>query len=799
MAQSQFGGIAVEDDAPTTSQFGGVAVDDNAPQTTSQPSNIPGTNVDYTAPGFVAGAAGVAGGAIAGPGLKSEFDRYGIPGLKPQVTPAPAVPPTFKSPTDVAAQAIKNRQGSVTVEGIPDNAVKNYGKSQYTNPAGEGVYYGAGETGDYSGARKAAEEAIAAEKRFPGMKVIEGGSTPLAVPEQLHKELAEKRALEKAAEDARNQAEVNQVAQLRADRLKALEEAYATKNLKPSFLESLKKAPLSVARRGIENTGEFLNRTISPHGMATVGSRALGALGGLDVGLQGTNAIEHGMKGEYGRALVSGLGALGGAAALTRHPLLMPIGMGAAMAAPYVNEYLDTVAAKHPDWHMAGGGSIPEMGTAQAYEPSYSEKIRDYAAKFMSPEQADTLFGGPRASTADNLNPIGMALRTPGSIADAATGFVKHAKEGDYLGSMKDYLSGAMDVAPMMGSAERVGKTAVEQLGPKAASMMEDYLTKIGGIAHAVPTDTKIMRASEAYAPQEGKIVHLTQSDRLKANEGELGGHEFSGHQLTKPEYADANAAWGVASPQESTKIINRNKSVPEGQSVWAPLIGSETQHQTNPHVFDPMLNEFYRQVRMGNLPPETAAKMKAALEKQQFTNGARKGQLMFPNVPDVTNEEAIRNLGTTFENRGPLSDILFGAKGAGKTKGQIIDYNGMLQDMADKKSIGAPTHSIGTRIFTLDNGVSYRPDLHSAFPYILTGTDTGVSHAPIPKELALAKYIQDYKDFNGKDPGTWAFTRKPVSFQVTDKLLKTWQAAGHKEGGSISPSHEDALAKLIK
>ena len=366
-------------------------------------------------------------------------------------------------------------------------------------------------------------------------------------------------------------------------------------------------------------------------------------------------------------------------------------------------------------------------------------------------------------------------------------------------GTMADV--GATDVGPGMAlkGAKTVGKTAIEQLGPKAASMMEDYLTKIGGIAHAVPTDTKIMRASEAYAPQEGKIVHLTQSDRLKANEGELGGHEFSGHQLTKPEYADANAAWGVASPQESTKIINRNKSVPEGQSVWAPLIGSETQHQTNPHVFDPMLNEFYRQVRMGNLPPETAAKMKAALEKQQFTNGAKKGQLMFPNVPDVTNEEAIRNLGTTFENRGPLSDILFGAKGAGKTKGQIIDYNGMLQDMADKKSIGAPTHSIGTRIFTLDNGVSYRPDLHSAFPYILTGTDTGVSHAPIPKELALAKYIQDYKDFNGKDPGTWAFTRKPVSFQVTDKLLKTWQAAGHKEGGSISPSHEDALAKLIK
>jgi hypothetical protein len=311
-----------------------------------------------------------------------------------------------------------------------------------------------------------------------------------------------------------------------------------------------------------------------------------------------------------------------------------------------------------------------------------------------------------------------------------------------------------------------------------------------GGLAIAkklfTPIATKIVKASEALAPHESKVLNLTQSDRLKAIEGELGGHEFSKHQLEIPEYAQARASWGVASPQEATKISNRNKRVPEGQSIWAPLIGSETQHQTNPHVFDPMLEEFYHQVRMGNLPPETAAKMKAALGKQQFTTGTRKGQLMFPEAPDVTNEDAIRQLGTTFENRGPLSNILFAAQGAGKTKGQIIDYKGMLQDMADPKSIGAPTHSVGTRLFTLDNGVSYRPDLHSAFPHILTGEDLGVSYQPIPKELALADYIQQYRDLKGEEPGTWAFTRKPLSVLVDDKLLRRLDDAGMKKGGKV-------------
>jgi hypothetical protein len=337
------------------------------------------------------------------------------------------------------------------------------------------------------------------------------------------------------------------------------------------------------------------------------------------------------------------------------------------------------------------------------------------------------------------------------------------------------------------------GKMVKDLAVGKAPKALEDVINLF--------KTNKVVKPSEAFGAHEGKTAHFTQSDRLKAIEGELGGHEFSSHQLTKPEYRAARAVWGVASPQEATKIINRNKKVPEGQSIWAPLIGSPTQHQTNPHVFDPMLEEFYRQARLGKLPQETADKMMGALAKQQFGSGPRKGQLMFPNPPDIRDEDAVRALASTFENRGPLADILFAAKGAKKTKGQIIDYDNMLRSMADPSSLDAPTHSVGTRLFTLDNNVTYRPDLHSAFPHILTGADQGVSFRPIPKELALKDYIDTYRDFKGQEPGTWAFTRKPLSVDVTDKFLRRLEDAGYSKGGLAhlagggSPKDQDLLS----
>jgi hypothetical protein len=90
---------------------------------------------------------------------------------------------------------------------------------------------------------------------------------------------------------------------------------------------------------------------------------------------------------------------------------------------------------------------------------------------------------------------------------------------------------------------------------------------------------------------------------------------------------------------------------------------------------------------------------------------------------------------------------------------------------------------------------------LHSAFPHILTGADQGVSFRPIPKELALKDYIDTYRDFKGQEPGTWAFTRKPLSVDVTDKFLRRLEDAGYSKGGLAhlagggSPKDQDLLS----
>lgn len=720
----------------------------------AQPTNIPGTSVDYSAPGFVAGTAGVVGGAMLGPGLKSEFDKYGIPGLKPQATTAPQVPPTFKSPTDVAAQAIKNRQGSVTVEGYPSNPNANYGRSQFVNPEGNGLFYGTGETGDYSGVRKSAEEAIAAEKQFPGMKSIQGGATPFSVPEHVAKELESLKIQEDAARNAHNQAEVSRIAHLRASRLQAVENAYKELNAKPGFMESLRGAPVQAARRGVENVGDFLNRTISPHGMATAGSRALGALGGLDVGLQGTNAVEHAMKGQYGRAAVSGLGALGGAAALTRHPLLMPIGMGIAAGAPYLNEYLDTLAEKHPGLHLADGGSVEDQnqGAYVGYPQINRSRQVGSGSGFL-----DAALGAPQ--------------QNPSVLDPKNASYLKGYEAGEPYGI-------AGNVLPFLGGPTKsVGKAALRELGPKGADIMEQYLTKIGGIAHMMPTDTKIMRASEALSPHEGKYLNLTQSDRMRSTGGDLGGPGFSKFQLENPDYA--GAAWGVAGKPTASGIVNVNKRYPEGQALWTPMIGSETQHHSNQHVYDALTQEFNRQASMGNLPKELQARINARMTNAPTTKG------MFPEGFDIGNPEHLAQYGDTFNRRGEVSKVLSG-EGVGGTKGRVIDYPGIMQEMTDPMTIGAPTHSIGTRLFNLSGEVEHRPDLHSAFPYILKGEDKGVAFSPVPKELGIPDFINQFKEFKGREPGYYDLTRTTPSQQITDKYLKSLDKAGHKKGGKI-------------
>ena len=98
----------------------------------------------------------------------------------------------------------------------------------------------------------------------------------------------------------------------------------------------------------------------------------------------------------------------------------------------------------------------------------------------------------------------------------------------------------------------------------------------------------------------------------------------------------------------------------------------------------------------------------------------------------------------------------------------------------------------MGTRLFTLNNEIEHRPDLHSAFPFILKGEDMGVAFNPVPKELAYPSWLNMAKEFTGREPGYMELTRgikgqgKPHQF-IDEKYLRALEEAGHKAGGHIN------------
>ena len=299
------------------------------------------------------------------------------------------------------------------------------------------------------------------------------------------------------------------------------------------------------------------------------------------------------------------------------------------------------------------------------------------------------------------------------------------------------------------------------------------------------PKPTKVQRASEALGPHEGKYLHFTESDRMRSTGGDLGGPGFSRFQLEDPRYAEAEAAWGVASKPKASSILNINKRFPEGKSLWTPLIGAEGQHRSNQHVYDMLQKEFSRQASMGKLKPELRESMNKRLNTlPQYKQANLEGI-------DVANPETLQQFGNTFDRRAAIAEVL-GGQGVGGRKGQIFDYPGIMQEMSDPMTLGAPTHSAGTRLFTLNNEMDYRPDLHSAFPYILKGQDQGVAFNPVPKELAFKDWIDIVKDFTGREPGYMEFARgvkqgqgRPHQF-IDERFLRRLEDAGHKAGGLV-------------
>jgi hypothetical protein len=154
--------------------------------------------------GAGAGAVGAAGDVIYSKGRP--LIRMGEKMLGMD-TSAPTVKPrTFLDPSAVAQQAIERR---IPIDPTTGGAVKTWAETQHA-----GEFLGGKE---YSEADKIKKAAMDFEAKNPGQKVLPGSL--LAVPEAEAQNLAKQKAALAAEQDRLNQAEVQKVAQTRAERL----------------------------------------------------------------------------------------------------------------------------------------------------------------------------------------------------------------------------------------------------------------------------------------------------------------------------------------------------------------------------------------------------------------------------------------------------------------------------------------------------------------------------------------------------------------------------------------------------
>lgn len=301
----------------------------------------------------------------------------------------------------------------------------------------------------------------------------------------------------------------------------------------------------------------------------------------------------------------------------------------------------------------------------------------------------------------------------------------------------------------------------------------------VGGLGKiAKQAATKL---SEALGKHEAKTVAITQADRQKVGGGYLGGPGFSGLQHTDPAYGDVGAVWAVKGPTVAKTLINSAKRQPEGQTIFIPMIGSPTQHKSGQMVFDNIINDFRKSARQGNLDPELLDIMNLRL----INTVDKEGKPLFSQNFNIASRKSNNEM-NTFDKRAAVADVIAGI-GVGGKKSQIIDYDKLIARTTDPDLIGVPTGSLGSRMFTLSGEMLERPDLHPAFPTILTGEDLGVQFAPAPREIVLNDFIKNFTEAKGREPGNMDYTRGYApSNMITEEMLTNLQKAGYAEGGEV-------------
>lgn len=364
-------------------------------------------------------------------------------------------------------------------------------------------------------------------------------------------------------------------------------------------------------------------------------------------------------------------------------------------------------------------------------------------------------------------------------------------------------LGGAAAVAPKGGraSALRPLMTAGSAgLGWLANQIADENAKAGGGRIGALADLTKpaLKKLSEVLVPHEGKYFGLTQSDNYGIHDGRWGGNRFPEFQNTSPKHAEDRVVW-MNDTEPHANAMAKKSTINGTPTVWSTYIGAPDQLKSNKSVFQEILDSHYgrdlNQDQIDLINARIAALSKGNAKKPVF-------QEPF----DIRDRFATQELGgDTFGGRAALADMLGQGKGVGKTKSGIIlpNYEEILASNRDPLTVGKPTSSVGSQLFTVDKTPSsFSPEYHPDYNWTVHGENLNTPFEMTPHEFAVPDWYQ--RQFNkvsksgktGVVPhgNSWFNYMKDPQL-ITEDYLKGLQDAGYAKGGTVDDAKKFQLS----
>jgi hypothetical protein len=323
---------------------------------------------DPTEAAILGGVAGAVGSGAAGTyHVGHDILNRIVKGPAPQAAPAPQVAPAAEPAPQVAPEAAVK-----PIEIPPESSVEDLvGKEKWNTKL----------TGASAPGSQMDAASLAKNKNLMNAARDVGGSLSdqgiILGPKETHANRVAQDALTRArqarVEAALHDAQLQQEARVAAQ-IKAADAAKVAKAAEEAKLANRVKTVAS----GVNKAVQPVTNAISKVANIPVVGHALAAAGTAGEAQDAYNRAQHG---DYGRALISGLGAAGSAATLLPNPVVKGLGGAAALSAPAINALIDKYYGREG---YAGGGKVGAIQSLAENAP----KIFESAKSIITPKRS---------------------------------------------------------------------------------------------------------------------------------------------------------------------------------------------------------------------------------------------------------------------------------------------------------------------------------------------------------------------------------------------------------------------------